>query len=83
MATPRFRFRSAHAGLTLIGRGWRAQFAGGRFATDDIATAQGVAKRAVQNPGYEIDLVRGSDKPAESEAPAAVASTSTPAEGTG
>lgn len=83
MPAPRFRFRSTHAGLTLLGRGWSAQFRGGRFATDDVRTARGVAKRAAEHPEYEITLVRGSDKPAEGDAPAPTPATPAPTEGEG
>lgn len=61
--TPRFRFRSEHAGLTLDGLGWHAQFRDGRFATDDERTAIGIVARAEQHPEYGISVVRGSEKP--------------------
>lgn len=69
---PRFRFRSEHPGLTLLGLGWSAQFDGGRFATDDARTARGIARRADEHPEYGITLVRGSEKPEDppSDAPA-------------
>lgn len=67
---PRFRFTSSHSGLYLQGRGWSAQFDRGRFATDDLPTALGIARRAEQHPEYGISLVRGSDKPADQPPPA-------------
>jgi hypothetical protein len=77
MPRPRFRFRSEHAGLTIDGLGWHAQFRDGRFETDNEHTAIGVLTRARQHPEYGIAIVRGSDKPEPAEAPAPPA----PAEG--
>lgn len=60
---PRFRFKASHAGLTLDGLGWHAQFRDGRFGTDDKRTAIGVMTRGEQHPEYGIELVRGAEKP--------------------
>lgn len=69
---PRFRFRSEHPGLTLMGLGWLAQFEDGRFETDDRRVAEGIAMEAMRDPGLKIGYVRGSEKPAEpTVAPAA------------
>ncbi len=60
-AGAQIEFRSRHAGLTLMGLGWHAQFIDGRFTTDDPRTAEGIAREAEAHPEYGIAARRAED----------------------